>query len=137
MNDKPNTPPIYPIHFLNQSDTSDKPAPFKTKIKNLGSTGLEYAVVDTLKSIFDPEIPVNIYDLGLIHKVDINKKNEVEIEMTLTTPGCPVAQTFPQMIQDSIEEIPEITKTTLTLVWTPPWTTDRLSEAIKLQLGLL
>ena len=134
---KTNSESTYPIHFLNKPEAIQQPKKFEPCVTNLGTTGLEYTIIDTLKNIFDPEIPVNIYDLGLIHKITITESNTVAIEMTLTTPGCPVAQTFPQMIQDSVEAIEAVKKVSMTLVWDPPWSTDRLSDAIKLELGLL
>ena len=95
------------------------------------------SIVDACRTVFDPEIPVNIYDLGLIHRVAIAENNIVHIEMTLTTPNCPVAESFPQMIQDAIEALDGVKEVNLVIVWDPPWSMDRLSDAIKLQLGLL
>lgn len=94
-------------------------------------------VVDALKEIYDPEIPVNIYDLGLIYNIDIDDKGVVEIEMTLTTPGCPVAQTFPGTVESAIREVEGVTAASVELVWDPPWSPDCLSDATKLDLGLL
>jgi len=98
---------------------------------------LKETVLEALRNIYDPEIPVNIYDLGLIYEVNINKEGHVDIQMTLTTPGCPVAQTFPSTVETAINQIQEIEDCTVTLVWDPPWTQDRMTEAAKLQLGLL
>lgn len=93
-------------------------------------------IVDAIKTIFDPEIPVNIYELGLIYKIDINDKNEVKVEMTLTSPGCPVAQSLPLNVSDKIREVEGVSDVNLELVWDPPWSTDMMSEAAKLQLGM-
>lgn len=93
-------------------------------------------IVDAIKTIFDPEIPVNIYDLGLIYKIEINDKNEVAVEMTLTSPGCPVAQSLPLNVSDTVREVEGVTDVKLELVWDPPWSTDMMSEAAKLQLGM-
>ncbi len=93
-------------------------------------------VVDTLREIYDPEIPVNIYDLGLIYKIQVEQGN-AEIDMTLTTPGCPVAQSFPGMVEATIKKIPGIQSAKVELVWDPPWTQDKLSEEARLQLGLI
>lgn len=98
---------------------------------------LEQRVVAALKEIYDPEIPVNIYDLGLIYKIDIDEKGVVEVEMTLTTPGCPVAQTFPGTVESAIREVEGVTAASVDLVWDPPWSPDCLSDATKLELGLL
>lgn len=98
---------------------------------------LKQRVVDALKEIYDPEIPVNIYDLGLIYRLDIDDKGVVEIDMTLTTPGCPVAQTFPGTVESTIRDVEGVTAASVELVWDPPWSPDRLSDATKLELGLL
>jgi FeS assembly SUF system protein len=93
-------------------------------------------VIDSLREIYDPEIPVNIYDLGLIYRVQI-EKGDAEIDMTLTTPGCPVAQSFPGMVESTIRKVPGVKSAKVELVWDPPWTQDQLSEEARLQLGLI
>jgi FeS assembly SUF system protein len=99
---------------------------------------LEDAVVAALKSVFDPEIPVNIYDLGLIYGLSIDHESaHVDIEMTLTAPGCPVAQTFPGEVERRVMEVPGVASAKVELVWEPPWTRDRMSEAAQLTLGML
>ncbi|MBP6103453.1 MAG: SUF system Fe-S cluster assembly protein [Gammaproteobacteria bacterium] len=99
---------------------------------------LEEKVIEMLKTIFDPEIPVNIYDLGLIYEIKVGEeKASVHIQMTLTSPMCPVAQTFPQTVQDEILKVAGVSNVTVELVWDPPWTKDRLSESTQLQLNLL
>ncbi len=95
------------------------------------------AVIEVLKTIFDPEIPVNIYDLGLIYDVIINEGGVVNINMTLTTPGCPVAQTFPGMVQERVLSVEGVTDAHVEIVWDPPWDQEMMSEAAKLQLGFL
>jgi FeS assembly SUF system protein len=94
-------------------------------------------IVRALKTIYDPEIPVNIYDLGLIYDLDIDEQGRVEVEMTLTAPGCPVAQTFPGIVESQLYCVPGVTEARVELVWDPPWDRDRMSEAAKLQLGML
>jgi FeS assembly SUF system protein len=94
-------------------------------------------IINMLRTIYDPEIPVNIYDLGLIYDVRIDDANNVEVDMTLTAPGCPVAQTFPQIVEDAVRSVPYVNEAKVILVWEPPWTQDKMSEAAKLQLGLL
>lgn len=94
-------------------------------------------ILDALREIYDPEIPVNIYDLGLIYEVNIDDNAHVDIQMTLTTPGCPVAQTFPGTVETAINQVDGVDECIVTLVWEPPWTQDRMTEAAKLQLGLL
>ena len=98
---------------------------------------LRERIIEQLKQIYDPEIPVNIYDLGLIYGLDIDPRGNVDLRMTLTTPGCPVAQTFPGMVESSVREVEGVSDATVELVWEPPWTPDVLSDEVKLQLGLL
>lgn len=94
-------------------------------------------VIAALQAIFDPEIPVNIYDLGLIYSIDITEAGEASVKMTLTAPGCPVAATFPGEVQRKIAAVEGITRATVELVWDPPWTRDRMSESAMLELGLI
>lgn len=89
-----------------------------------------------LHTIFDPEIPVNIYELGLIYEIQIAPSGEVGLKMTLTSPGCPVAGTLPGEVQRKVETVPEVVSCKVDLVWDPPWDKDRMSEAAKLQLGI-
>ena len=93
-------------------------------------------VISEIKKVYDPEIPVNIYDLGLIYNIEIKNENEAYIEMTLTSPNCPVADSLPKMVKDNINSIEEIKKVDLKLVWNPPWTKDMMSEEAKLELNL-
>ena len=97
---------------------------------------LKEKIVSEIKKIYDPEIPVNIYELGLIYKIDIYNENKVDIEMTLTSPNCPVAESLPKMVKDNILKIEGIDDVDLKLVWDPPWTKDKMSEAAKLELNL-
>jgi len=89
-----------------------------------------------LKSVFDPEIPVNIYDLGLIYSVEINDEGHVDVQMTLTTPGCPVAQTFPGTVEQAVNQVEGVSDCAVELVWEPPWSQDRMTEAARLELGI-
>ena len=97
---------------------------------------LKGAVVDVLRGIYDPEIPVNIYDLGLIYRLTATEDGDVEIEMTLTAPGCPVAQTFPAHVEAAVRSVPGVGEVQVRLVWDPPWSRDRLSEAAQMDLGI-
>lgn len=97
---------------------------------------LKEAVLVALKGVYDPEIPVNIYDLGLIYDVSINEEGHAAIQMTLTTPGCPVAQTFPGTVEQAVNQVEGISDCTVELVWEPPWTQERMTEAARLELGL-
>jgi FeS assembly SUF system protein len=93
-------------------------------------------IVKALSSVFDPEIPVNIYDLGLVYDVIVDASNRVGIRMTLTAPACPAAQFLPGQVAQAIEAVPSVTGAIVDVVWDPPWTRDRMSEAAKLQLGM-
>ena len=93
-------------------------------------------VIEKIKQIYDPEIPVNIYELGLIYNIKIDEKNNVKIDMTLTSPNCPVAESLPNEVKDSINKIKEVNKVDLELVWDPPWDQSKMSEAAKLELNL-
>ena len=95
---------------------------------------LKEKVITEIKKIYDPEIPVNIYELGLIYDIKIKDK-DVQVKMTLTTPNCPVAESLPKEVKDSIMELKEVNKVDLDLVWDPPWDKSMMSEAAKLELN--
>jgi FeS assembly SUF system protein len=97
---------------------------------------IENGVVEVLKTVFDPEIPVNIYELGLVYDVDVQPEGEVAIKMTLTSPACPVAGSLPGEVQAKVERVPGVAKATIELVWEPSWNPSMMSEAAKLQLGM-
>ena len=109
----------------------------KSKLNNTNNSknSLKNKIINTIKTVYDPEIPVNIYELGLIYDIKINNNN-VKINMTLTTPNCPVAESLPKEVKDSIMEIKEVEKVDLELVWDPPWDKSMMSEAAKLELNL-
>lgn len=93
-------------------------------------------VIDVLHTCFDPELPVNIYELGLIYSVNVDPTGAVKIQMTLTSPGCPVAGTLPREVEYKVNRLPEVYSTQVDLVWEPMWDKSRMSEAAKLQLGI-
>ena len=97
---------------------------------------LKEKIIAEIKKIYDPEIPVNIYELGLIYKIEIDKQNNVKIEMTLTSPNCPVAVSLPNSVKEYIMRIEEVKDVDLKMVWDPPWTKDKMSEAAKLELNI-
>ena len=100
-------------------------------------TALEEKIVEALKDVYDPEIPVNIYDLGLIYEVHVDEeKRHVDIKMTLTAPGCPVAGTFPDTVRARVESVEEIDSASVELVFYPPWNPDMMTEAARLELGM-
>jgi FeS assembly SUF system protein len=97
---------------------------------------LKESIIKEIKKIYDPEIPVNIYELGLIYNIQINEEQKVDIEMTLTSPNCPVAESLPNMVKENILKVPGVKNVDLKLVWDPPWSKDKMSEAAKLELNL-
>ena len=99
-------------------------------------SNLKEKIISEIKKIYDPEIPVNIFELGLIYKIDINENRKVLIEMTLTSPNCPVAESLPNSVKENILKIDGVESVDLKLVWNPPWTKDKMSEAAKLELNL-
>ena len=103
----------------------------------MNSQDLGEKIVKELKSIFDPEIPVDIYELGLIYDVFVNEDNEVKILMTLTSPNCPVAESLPQEVEEKIRSIDEVKTAEVEITFDPPWTKDLMSEEAKLELGFL
>ena len=102
-----------------------------------GDPELQARVLEALKTVRDPEIPVNLVDLGLIYELQVNRDGTVYVEMTLTTPSCPVAGALPGQVQQAVAAVPGVTDARVKLVWSPPWTRDRMSEEAKLELGLL
>jgi FeS assembly SUF system protein len=102
-----------------------------------GQDDLRARVIGMLRTIFDPEIPLNIYDLGLIYELDVQATGEVHVRMTLTAPNCPVAETFPGIVQAALWRVDGVTDVEVELVWDPPWGRENMTEAARLQLGLL
>ncbi len=99
-------------------------------------TDIKNKIIEEIKKIYDPEIPVNIYDLGLIYKIEVDEKNKVFIDMTLTSPNCPVAESLPNEVKENIMKVEGVSDVNLNLVWEPPWDKDKMSEAAKLELNL-
>ncbi|HYG65954.1 MAG TPA: SUF system Fe-S cluster assembly protein [Thermoanaerobaculia bacterium] len=102
----------------------------------IDTAALENQIVEQLQTVFDPEIPVNIYELGLIYDVDIQPGGDVHIKMTLTSPACPVAGSLPGEVQRKVEEVPGVASADIELVWDPAWNPSMMSEAARLQLGM-
>ncbi len=100
-----------------------------------GPESLRESVIEVLRSIFDPEIPVNIYELGLVYGVDVDEENHVRVRMTLTSPMCPVAESMPPEVEQKIRQIPGVAHAEVDLTWEPTWNPSMMSEAAKLQLG--
>ena len=97
---------------------------------------LKDQIINEIKKIYDPEIPVNIYELGLIYKLEVDDKNKVNVDMTLTSPNCPVAESLPKQVKDNIMKVKGVSDVNLKLVWEPPWDKSKMSEAAKLELNL-
>jgi FeS assembly SUF system protein len=97
---------------------------------------IKQKVIEEIKKIFDPEIPVNIYELGLIYKIEVDEKSKVTVDMTLTSPNCPVAESLPNEVKQNIMKVEGVSDVILNLVWEPPWNKDKMSEAAKLELNI-
>ena len=97
---------------------------------------LKEKIIKEIKKIYDPEIPVNIYELGLIYEIKVEKNNNVKVKMTLTTPNCPVAESLPKEVKECILNVKDVSDVKLNLVWDPPWDKSKMSEAAKLELNL-
>ena len=93
-------------------------------------------IIKEIKKIYDPEIPVDIYELGLIYRLEVDENNKVNIDMTLTSPNCPVAESLPKQVKETIMKVAGVSDVDLKLVWEPPWTKDKMSEAAKLELNI-
>jgi FeS assembly SUF system protein len=104
---------------------------------SINETILEAEVIEALRTCFDPEIPVNIYELGLVYQVRVNSGGAVAVKMTLTSPHCPAVQSLPLEVEGKIREVAGVNEVTIDLVWDPPWEPSRMSEAARLQLGMM
>ena len=124
---------------MSQADALDAPNGAMAVITNTGGANApcEDAIVAALRTVRDPEIPLNIYDLGLIYRIDIGDHEFVGIDMTLTAPGCPVAGEIVQMVKTAVETVDGVANAIVNLVFDPPWTDARMSEAARLELGLI
>ncbi len=100
------------------------------------TTSLEEQIQDAIKTCYDPEIPVNIYELGLIYKIDASPEGDVVIDMTLTSPACPAAGSLPPEVERKVAELPGVRSAKVNVVWEPVWTPEKMTEAAKLQLGM-
>ena len=99
-------------------------------------SNIKSKVIEVVKKIYDPDIPVTIYELGLIYKIEVDETNKVNIDMTLTSPNCPAAESLPNQVKEDIMEMEEVSDVNLKLVWEPPWDKDKMSEAAKLELNV-
>lgn len=106
-------------------------------IEQMDAEELREPIIAALRRVHDPEIPVNIYDLGLIYKIDIAANGDVDVDMTLTAPACPVAGMMPLMVKDAVQKVEGVGEVQVELVWDPPWSQDKMSEEALLQLGMM
>ncbi len=113
----------------------DRAAPIDAESAT-GADAWRQGVIEAISTVYDPEIPVNIYELGLIYAIDIDPECRVAIKMTLTAPACPVADILPGEVEEKVRAVPGVTDAKVELVWDPPWTPDRMSEAARLELGM-
>ncbi len=114
---------------------TDEHADDKKRIAEVEALGEQ--IVEQLKTVFDPEIPVNIYELGLVYKIDVEDDNTVLIDMTLTSPHCPVAETLPPEVEQKVQQVEGVTRCEVRIVWDPPWTPSMMSEEAQLEMGLI
>lgn len=122
------------------TDPSSSPSPAEKQdvspVEALENQALEARVIEAIRTCYDPEIPVNVYDLGLIYGVEVGAGGKVDIKMTLTSPMCPVAESLPPSIAATVKAIDDVSDATVEVVWEPAWTPDKMSEAAKLQLNM-
>ena len=108
----------------------------ENKSDPLAALALKPAIIEALSEVYDPEIPVNIWELGLIYDIEVDSESRVHIQMTLTAPACPAAQVLPAEVEGRVRAVPGVKDVYVEVVWEPAWSTDRMSEAAKLQLGM-
>jgi len=133
VNSAPPTPGANPPK---ETAAGDGPATATEFVSSIANKALEADINEKLRGIYDPEIPVNIYDLGLIYRIEISAEKDVVVDMTLTAPGCPVAGTMPPQVQQAVASVDGVKSAKVNLVWEPAWGKDRMSEVAKLQLGM-
>jgi FeS assembly SUF system protein len=127
-------PPSEPSESAAPPATGSTDGPFVPE--PLNTLTFQPALVEAVSKVFDPEIPVNIYELGLIYNLDVDANANVQVRMTLTAPACPAAQTIPIDVERRVREVPGVNDVKVAVVWDPPWTRDKMSEAAKLSLGM-
>jgi len=106
-------------------------------VERMDAEELHEPIIEQLRKVFDPEIPVNIYDLGLIYRIGIAPNGDVDIDMTLTAPACPVAGMMPVMVEDAVRKVEGVGRVKVELVWDPPWTQEKMSDEARLELGMM
>jgi FeS assembly SUF system protein len=126
-----------PFEFMLDDEENAEMQDVERPAPDEGDPELKGKVLAALKTVRDPEIPVNLVDLGLIYELIVNKDGTVYVEMTLTTPACPVAGALPGQVRDAVSSVPGVQDARVKLVWTPPWDKERMSEEARLELGLM
>jgi FeS assembly SUF system protein len=111
--------------------------PAEAVVERMDAAELRDPIIAELRKVFDPEIPVNIYDLGLIYRIDIAENGDVDVDMTLTAPACPVAGMMPVMVEDAVRKVEGVGRVKVELVWDPPWTPEKMSDEARLELGMM
>ena len=124
------------VSSIEETSNLEEPANGEAPDSFEAPVNLEAPIIEVLHTCFDPEIPVDIYELGLIYGIDVQPSGEVNIRMTLTSPGCPVAGSLPGEVEEKVRSVPGVTSAKVDLVWDPPWCMENMSEAAKLQLGM-
>jgi len=122
-----------------EQDGSDSAVaePMDAIVERMEPEELRDPIIEELRKVHDPEIPVNIYDLGLIYRIDIAENGDVAVDMTLTAPACPVAGMMPVMVEDAVNKVEGVGNVKVELVWDPPWSQDRMTEEARLELGMM
>lgn len=121
---------------MSDAMTEQHPIDESTPVSGEGTGPDQDAVIAAIATVYDPEIPVNIYELGLIYAIDLHDDGRVNVEMTLTAPNCPSAQELPEMVRDAILKVPNVTNATVEIVWDPPWDMSRMSDDARLALNM-
>jgi FeS assembly SUF system protein len=148
MSDEPTTPPATqdPTSSFSAPPSPEQSSPEQgasaaagapSEAPNAGETGLRDRIIEQLRTVYDPEIPVNIYEMGLIYEIDVDDAGATKIIMTLTTPMCPAAEELPAEVESKARGVEGVSSVQLDLVWDPPWNPDMMSEAAKLELGMV
>jgi FeS assembly SUF system protein len=122
---------------VHEGETVAPDGAVRPSVERMDAEELREPIIEALRGVHDPEIPVNIYDLGLIYKIDIAPTGDVAIDMTLTAPACPVAGMMPVMVKDAVAVVEGVGEVTVDIVWDPPWSTELMSDEAKLDLGLM
>lgn len=124
------------VHAARVEDAAASAAKATATATAQGAPSLRDAVIAVLRTVYDPEIPVDIYELGLVYDVDVDEAGAVAVRMTLTSPGCPVAGTLPPEVEQKVQGVPGVTKASVEVVWDPPWNPGMMSDAARLELGM-